>query len=45
MSPDSSTLVQQLNLFDIRDWNNNMRNSGVNEVNVFVFAADRQRHI
>jgi hypothetical protein len=37
--------VQHIDLFDVNDRNNNMRNSGVNEVNGFVFVADREGNI
>jgi len=45
MSPDSSTFAQHVNLFDVHSWNNNMRNSGVNKVDGFVFVATRNSDI
>ena len=35
----SSAFAQHIDLFDVHDWNNNMRNSGINEVDGFVFRS------
>ena len=45
MSPESSTFAQHINRFDVHDWNNNMRNSGINKVDGFVFVANREPDI